>query len=182
MKIVNEKGKLFGLINVVDLFVILAVLVVIAGVGFKLISAKLEDASQEKVKVTAVVRVRGAQEYLVENLKENDQVGKKMVSGTEYVEGTVESVQFEDFYQQVAAADGSIVNSLDPVKQDVIFTVQAEVEKDPESPITKIGVQEMRVGRNFTVKTDDFEILGVITSVEVSDLPSDMGNNNENES
>ena len=37
MKIINEKGKLFGVINVVDLLVLLAVIAVVIGVGYKLL-------------------------------------------------------------------------------------------------------------------------------------------------
>ena len=36
MKIINEKGKLFGLINIVDLLVLIAAVAVAAGVGYKL--------------------------------------------------------------------------------------------------------------------------------------------------
>ena len=34
MKIINEKGKLFGLINIVDLLVLIAAVAVAAGVGY----------------------------------------------------------------------------------------------------------------------------------------------------
>ena len=39
MKIINEKGKLFGLINIVDLLVLIAAVAVAAGVGYKLLPA-----------------------------------------------------------------------------------------------------------------------------------------------
>ncbi|MGE4547983.1 MAG: DUF4330 family protein, partial [Intestinibacillus sp.] len=34
MKILSEKGKLFGLINIVDLFVLVAVIAVVGGIGW----------------------------------------------------------------------------------------------------------------------------------------------------
>ena len=44
MKIINEKGKLFGLINIVDLIVLLLVIAVIGVVGTKLMGSKVTDA------------------------------------------------------------------------------------------------------------------------------------------
>lgn len=40
MKIINEKGKLFGVINIVDLLVVLAVIAVAAGIGYKLLQPR----------------------------------------------------------------------------------------------------------------------------------------------
>ena len=42
MKIINEKGKLFGVINIVDLLVVLAVIAVAAGIGYKLFAVMHE--------------------------------------------------------------------------------------------------------------------------------------------
>ena len=43
MKLINEKGKLFGVINVVDLLVLLAVIAVAAGVGYKLFAPQIAE-------------------------------------------------------------------------------------------------------------------------------------------
>ena len=51
MKIINEKGKLFGLINIVDFLVLLAVLAVVGGLGWKLLGPKVvSQASWEPEK------------------------------------------------------------------------------------------------------------------------------------
>lgn len=47
MKLINEKGKLFGVINVVDLLVLLAVIAVAAGVGYKLFAPQIAEAGGE---------------------------------------------------------------------------------------------------------------------------------------
>ena len=60
MKIINEKGKLFGVINVVDLLVLLAAIAVIAGVGYKLFAPQIADATARQVPMSVTVRVRGA--------------------------------------------------------------------------------------------------------------------------
>ena len=77
MKIINEKGKLFGLINIVDLLVLIAAVAVAAGVGYKLFAPQIKESVQPQVELTAIVRVRGATPFLVTEVERNSQVGKQ---------------------------------------------------------------------------------------------------------
>lgn len=49
MKIINEKGKLFGIINVVDLLVLVAAIAVVAGVGYKLFAKQIKEVASPQV-------------------------------------------------------------------------------------------------------------------------------------
>lgn len=69
MKIINEKGKLFGIINVVDLLVLVAAIAVVAGVGYQAVcqadqggcvSAGLPDDDCPRTRCNAVPGKRGA--------------------------------------------------------------------------------------------------------------------------
>ena len=93
MKIINQKGKLFGVINIVDLLVVLAVIAVAAGIGYKLFATQIADATAEQVAMTVTVRVRGATPFLVEEVQRNSQVGKQMVSGNSYALKTMPSLR-----------------------------------------------------------------------------------------
>ncbi len=167
MKIVNEKGKLFGIINVVDLLALLAVIAVIAGIAFKLFAPKIQDASSPLVEMTTVVRVRGATTFLQQEVQRNSPVGKRMVAGSDYVDGDIIDMQFDDYVIQATTEDGRIVNAKDPAKKDIIFTIKSKVRKDTPTP--KIGTQEVRAGRTFIVKTNDFETSGLVVSVDIAD-------------
>ena len=94
MKLIDEKGKLFGLINLVDLACLLLILLVLAGVGWKLLGPKVEEAVAPTAKMTTVLRIRGAYPYTLDWLHENDLVGEKLVMGTGYVDATVTKVEF----------------------------------------------------------------------------------------
>ena len=167
MKIINEKGKLFGVINIVDLLVVLAVIAVAAGIGYKLFATQIADATAEQVAMTVTVRVRGATPFLVEEVQRNSQVGRQMVSGNSYVNATITDMKIEDYVQQVTTADGSIVNATDPSKKDLVFTIETTVAKGTATPT--IGTQEVRAGRTLIVKTNDFETTGNIDSVVIAD-------------
>ena len=152
MKIINEKGKLFGIINVVDLLVLVAAIAVVAGVGYKLFAKQIKEVASPQVSLTMTVRVRGATPFLVNEVQRNSQVG---------------DMKIDDYNQQVTTADGRIVTATDPEKKDLVFTITTKVSKGTPAPA--IGTQEVRAGRTFIVKTNDFETTGNIDSVDIAD-------------
>ncbi len=166
MKIINEKGKLFGLINVVDLLVLIAAVAIVGGIGWKLFAAPVTEAVSPQVEMTSIMRIRGATPFLVAEVTRNDQTGKKLVSGNDFVDATIESIEIQDYIQQVTTADGRIVNALDPSKKDIIVRIKSKVTKGTPTP--KIGTQEVRAGRTFIVKTNDFETTANIDSVDIA--------------
>ncbi|MDO5141807.1 MAG: DUF4330 domain-containing protein [Eubacteriales bacterium] len=167
MKIINEKGKLFGLINIVDLLVLVAVIAVVAGVGYKLFAPQIAEATNPPVPMTVTVRVRGATPFLVQEVQRNSQVGKRTVSGSSYTDAIITDMKIEDYVQQVVTADGRIVDALDPSKKDLVFTIEATVPKGTATP--SIGTQEIRAGRTMIIKTNDFETAGNIDVVEIAE-------------
>lgn len=167
MKLVDEKGKLFGLINIVDLFVLLAALAVVAGVGYKLFAPQIKEITSPTVEMTVTARVRGASIFMQEDLQRNSQIGKQLVNGNEFVDATIENVELADYTVQANTADGRIVDATDPTKKDIIFTIKGKVTKD--TPVPKIGTQEIRSGRTMTVKTNDFEVAALIVQVDIAD-------------
>ncbi len=167
MKIINEKGKLFGIINVVDLLVLVAAIAVVAGVGYKLFASQIHEVTAQQVDMTVTVRVRGATPFLVEEIERNSQVGKQIVSGNSFTSATITDMTMEPYSQQVTTADGRIVVATDPQKMDLIFTIQTTIPKGTAAPA--IGTQEIRAGRTMIVKTNDFESTGNIDSVEIAE-------------
>lgn len=163
MKIIDEKGRLFKLINVVDLLVLLAVVLVVGGIVWKLFSPAVQDVVAPQVKMTVVMRVRGAAPYLADEVKANSQVGKNLVAGNSYTDAIITNVEIIPYVIQAITDDGRIVDATDPSKKDILFTVEAYVPKDTATPT--VANQEVRAGRTFTLKTQDFESTPTIDSV-----------------
>ena len=67
----------------------------------------------------------------------------------------------------MTTADGRIVDALDGTKKDLVFTIETTVPEGTASPT--IGTQEVRAGRTFIVKTNDFETTGNIDMVDIAD-------------
>ncbi len=167
MKLINEKGKLFGLINLVDLVCLLLVVLVLGGVGWKLLGPKVEEAVAPTTTMVSTFRIRGAYDYTLKWLAENDLVGQQLVMGTGYVDDAyITSIRYEPYIIQDTTADGEPVDvDFGESRQDVLITVESKIAKN--AAILKIGTQEVRTGRTFTLKTRTFEMSVLVDSVVV---------------
>ncbi len=164
MKIINEKGKLFGLINVADFIVLVALVAIVGAIGVQLLGTKVTDAVAEKVDCYVEVAIIGAAPRIYEEAIRQDLAGENLVSGNEYLSATIEDVWLEDYVVQAFTSDGRVVDATDPTKKTIIVLMKTTVAKDTPSP--KIGSQELRSGKTFIVKTQTFESSGTIRYVE----------------
>lgn len=167
MKIINEKGKLFGIINVVDLLLLIAVIAVVGAIGWQLFGSKVNDVVSPQVELTAEVVIVGTPPRIIDEVLRQDLVGKRLVAGNEYMNAVITDVWLEDYIIQAIRDDGIIVDATDPSKKDVVIKISTNVAKDTPSP--KIGSQEVRAGRTFILKTQTFECSGTIRYVEIGD-------------
>lgn len=167
MKLINEKGKLFGIINVVDLVILVAVLAVAGAIGWQLLGSKVNDAVAPQVELTTEVAIIGTAPRILTEIERQDLVGQKIVAGNEYLNAEITDVKIEDYVVQAIRDDGVIVDATDPSKKDVIITIKTTVAKGTPSP--KIGSQEVRAGRTYIVKTQTFECSGTIRYVEIAE-------------
>ncbi len=163
MKIVNEKGKLFGIINLVDLVILLAIILVAAALVYKFAAPAAETVISPKSEMVVTMRVRGSMDYLDEQVKKIP-AGERLVAGNDFLDATVVSVDSVPYKVATPTDEGTIVTATDPQKTDLLITVKALVSKD--SPSIKIGNQEVRIGRGFIFKTQLVEVNAIIETVE----------------
>ena len=161
---IDEKGRLFGKINIVDLLVILVILIGIVVVAVKFLAPGSTTAvNPPKTHVTYQVLVESVQPEVYDNIKPLVDAGDAtlMASG-EYLDGKVTAVTAESHASQASVStSGDML--LVPVGSDLLdltFTIECNVV----NPITtEIGPQEVRIGKTHIVKTDKFELTnGVI--------------------
>ncbi len=167
MKLLNEKGKLFGIINVVDLACLLIIVLLVIGVGWKILGPQVQASVAPTTTMTTTFRIRGTYDYMLEELERNNLVGQRLVMGTGYIDAKVLDVYNVPYTVQLPTDDGRIVTAEDPVRKDVIIVVESEIASG--APILKIGTQEVRAGRTFTFKTRTFETNVLVDSVVVND-------------
>ena len=158
---IDEKGRLFGKINIVDLLVILVILIGAAVVAVKFLGPGSTAAiNPAKTHVTYQVLVEGVQPEVYENVQKHIP-GTLMASG-EFLDGQVTAVTATPHASEasVSASGEMLLVPVDSDLVDLVFTIECNVV----NPVTtEIGPQEVRIGKTHIVKTDKFELTnGVI--------------------
>ncbi len=163
MKIVNEKGKLFGIINIIDLAILLVIALIAIAAVYKFAAPAASEVIAPKSDMTVTMRVRGAMDYLEEEVMKLE-AGERLIAGSGYIDAEVVSVESIPYLSAGTTDDGKFVTSEDPQKCDLLITIKAEHSKT--EPILKIGTQEVRIGRGFIFKTQTVEVNAIIEKVE----------------
>ena len=162
MKIIDEKGKLFGVINIIDLILIIAVVAVIVGLGWKGAGSKIVQSKEIEVIFTTRTRAahpRQFEEMLQTKLPAPLISGNTVLGNAELIE--ISSVPYE---VQIQTQDGRMGNAIDPVRIDIIYKLRV---RTPDSDIIKVGSQEIRSGRDHIIKTKFIEQNSIIEKIEI---------------
>ena len=188
MKLFDEKGKLFGKINIIDLLVILVVVVALIVVGAKVldIGGKADDlppSSTEspdgngdaltsilpvECKLTYTVRVTAQQKEIAERLAEyvDFTKGKKdplMHSGV-----VVEDACVVDFWTEPCRYNITSTGAIEMIAAaeaeaaglvDICLVVEGIV---PDAITSKVGALEVRIGKPHLLKTTHMEFINGI--------------------
>ena len=167
---IDEKGRLFGKINIVDLLVILVIIIAAAVLGIKFLGPDSSVAINPKTThVTYQVLVESVQPAVYESIIDNNYVPSTLMASGEFLDGQVVAVESKPHTTNatVSASGDMLMVSTDKELLDLIFTIECNVV----NPITtEIGPQEVRVGKSHIVKTDKFEFSnGVIIDCQWDD-------------
>lgn len=149
MKWMDEKGRLFGKVNLFDLLVLLALIAVVAAVGMKLVSARNEAQLAKSTKTYVVtVKVPGAEPTLVDAFGRDNRIYYDTIG---YVNATIEAVRAEPASVTLPNAEGQAVLSQDPYLVDVY--VDPKVEDISGDQLLKIATTAVQVGSELYLKT-----------------------------
>lgn len=164
MKVVDEKGKLFGKLNIIDLLVIIFIVAAAVVVGVKLLGGGSDD-NAPAVKLTYTVHVTAQDSELVERVAEyvNTATGTKdqlMASGNlldaYIVDYWTEPTRYNRMSDgTVTILDGTAAEEAGLV--DIYFVIEAYVT---DRVTNEVGTQEVRVGKTHIVKTTNLEFIG----------------------
>lgn len=167
-KIIDEKGRLFGKVNLIDLLVVLLVVAVAAAFIFKSTGGEvtkqeeMENAEMKELSYVVLSRMvhNDIADYIVEN-----EVGKQLMSNGELVEGCfIEDIQRGTFYESYVTDDGEPMKKASDEYCDLTFIISGEAPYGGNA--FHVGSQEVRVGKSHIIKTVGFEISGTVMELE----------------
>jgi hypothetical protein len=144
MEIIDEEGDLLGLINVIDAFLIVILLVGAAG-GFVLVSGGLTDDSAPNNLPTryATIDLGPQPDYLISEISENDS----------YSPNTHTQLTITDVH-------------LSPQGDQTRVVLQTEIQGPAAGETISYDRAPLRLGRSLTIRTDTYSVSGTVRDVD----------------
>jgi len=158
MRVIDEKGKLFGLINIVDLLVLLAILLVIGGAAYKIKGQKGSDTART---VRATVLAPALRPEMLTGIK----VGDRMVSGSSFTDVVIKEIEIRPAFMITTDSQGQRVEAYDPYLKDLIVVVEGKTVIS--GGVINIGGQEIRSSKDYYIKSLTYDFKGMILDVVV---------------
>ena len=150
MKIIDEKGRLFGKINLIDLLVLILAIAVVLAVGWKLVGKKAAASVSDNSHELRFTVLFEDQPVEVAEFAET-QIGKQLVNNAKLVSAEVTGCEAVSSIRTLGHVDLSVT-----VKATAAFS----------GNVWQVGSQEIRVGYEYILKTSEFELTGIITDLE----------------
>lgn len=149
MKFIDEKGRLFGKINIFDFIVLMAIVLVVGAVGYKLIKRGFENAGQTFTKTYIVtVKSEAVPDTFAKALEKDSRI---YYDNDGFVNAKIVNISEAPAKLAVQTDDGRIIEAESPTLKDV--TVDIEVIDKLDQPDIKVGRYSIAVGGKLTVKT-----------------------------
>ena len=163
LKVIDEKGKLFGKVNLIDLLVVLVLIAVAAGVFWKIAGDDVTDVLAPSSKTTLEYEVLCTAVWNDVCTYASGHVGGQLMSNGDLLDGYVTGCTVEPYITTSVDSDGNTVAVTDQARSNLRFTISVSLA--PSDKNNSVGSQEVRVGKNHIVKTGDLEITGTVTKV-----------------
>ena len=167
-KLVDEKGKFFGKINVVDLLIILVIVGIIAVIGVRLTSSNRNAQGQNPLSSEKEIYVTLYGNSIVPEAINTLKVGDKLVANNVFTNAEIVSVDMKPAAYITTNSNGEAILEEHPIWKDITVVIKDKV--NASSPILKAGNQEVRVNYNFILKTQQFEANCKVRKIELKDI------------
>lgn len=161
MKVVDEKGKLFGKLNIIDLLVIVLIIAAVAVVGLKFLGGG-SDTGTASARLTYTVRMTAQDVNMVERVAEyvDTATGKRdqLMAGGSLVNAYIVDYWTEPTtYNRLSTGSIELIDAAEAEAAglvDICFVIEANVGN---TVVSEVGTQEVRIGKTHIVKTTHLE-------------------------
>jgi len=162
MKLVNEKGRLFGLLNIFDLFVILLVVSLIAGVYFVFIRED-DSVTKENVRVVYELQMEEAWKALY---KEAFSPGEKVYfKESDIFIGTIVDIKTEDAWEYETDVNGDWKYTKTEDFYIITLVIEADAVKSGDGYIIENNWNAFN-GTSIEFSTRRYTTIGQLTTLE----------------
>ena len=167
-KIIDEKGKLFGIVNIVDLLIGLVIIGLVAVIGIRLTSSARNAEGQNPLNAEKEIYVTLYGNSIVPEALETLKPGDKLVANNVFTNAEIVSVDVAPAAYITTDYNGEPNLTEHPMWKDITVVIKDKV--NASNPILKAGNQEVRVNYNFILKTQQFEANCKVRKIELKDI------------
>lgn len=164
MKLIDDKGKLFGKVNIVDLLVVLIIVAIIGAVGYRFLSPDVNNEGTTPLSEDEYCYVTLYCNQMVPEMSSSIEIGDKLVANGKYTDAEIVAVGEKPAAYVGYNSDGVAVLSEHPLWKDLTVVVKEKVS--PNNVILKVGEQEARVNYQFIFKTQKVESGAKVRRIE----------------
>lgn len=158
--LIDEKGKVFGKLNILDLFFILILLVVIIGAGVYFTRGKQTDTQTLPVTYTLEIQNRDAAYF------EHVKVGERVTDGvTKTYMGKIAGFSKQPS-QVLTQADDTLLLSHPEGRYDGYVVIEADAEVS--YPDISVGDQNgtLKIGKSMALRSESLAMRGYIVAID----------------
>ena len=120
---IDNKGKIFGKVSIVDLLIVLLLVVAIGVTVFKFGFSAHKDVNEAGSKIEYVVKVEGVRNFTVDSIKEGAELYD---DESDALIGVVKGIEVEKSMDYALKNDGTTVYAEKPDRYDVYLTVESD--------------------------------------------------------
>jgi hypothetical protein len=165
--IIDQKGRLFGKVNIIDFLIALVIILAIGGMGYKVVSKYVkvpripivvEKPDNTKIKYFKI-KVQNVAPEIADSVRLRERLCNNDVSIDAWI------VKIQKMPTHNFRDDSGLFVKDNPYKRDLIITVKAKVIVDPKVPYTKIGVQTANLNSDIAIKTEHIYLKGKVVGI-----------------
>lgn len=153
MKLIDEKGKIFGKVNIIDLLIVLIILALVAGVGYKMFFQNNNGVSEQPTEMSEAditFLIKGCLPEAQDALKEGD----KLIINNAITDAEITEIDVQENKTTAVTDQGEMIVTQNPLAIDITITVKANVQ------VSNAGVtladETMKVNSDFEIETKEF--------------------------
>jgi hypothetical protein len=166
MKMIDQKGRIFGVINILDLFLNLLLIGALIFAGIKFTQGdEVVSGPRTQKEVTYVLYNSAEHPFVVDQIKKGDVLRNKDNNAKI---GEVVSIKKQPGKVAVTTADGRMVMSDVPEKYSVYITVKTKASVSGETAVGEDG-SALLTGSKVSVKGPKYLIETLISEVNLGD-------------
>ncbi len=165
MRLIDEKGRIFGKINIIDICLVLVIVLAVG--GFFLKKASVSETQTVYKDITYTVKIEAIRKPTVEQFQ--DKLGQSLyVTKTGEYLGTVADVVCTDAEGLAIDKNGNYIKTTQPDRYDITIAIQTKGTETAKGVFTE-GGKQLFIGETLNITSATAETSGEIMSITVEE-------------